>query len=121
MFLDLCYMCLVFVIFLCVQAVLHHYSNALYYFPGFCLVFVICSIMCSYMFVYFPSCCYKFLYCLTGVKTQEIRKGRILAGLRDIWRVFLEILPLHKYKKTHTQQRKAKNNLYARIEIVVAF
>ena len=31
-----------------------------------------------------------------GVKTEKIRKERILAGLRDIWRVCLEILPLHK-------------------------
>ena len=36
---------------------------------------------------------------LSGVKTEEIRKGRILAGLRDIWKVFLEILPLHKSKE----------------------
>ena len=34
--------------------------------------------------------------CFTGVKTEEIRKGRILAGLRAIWKVFLEILPLQK-------------------------
>ena len=35
----------------------------------------------------------------SGVKTEEIRKGRILADLRDIWRVCLEILPLHKSKE----------------------
>ena len=34
-----------------------------------------------------------------GVKTKEIRKGRILAGVRDIWRVVLEILPLQNSKK----------------------
>jgi len=33
---------------------------------------------------------------LSRVKTEELRKEYILAGLRDIWRVFLEILPLHK-------------------------
>ena len=32
----------------------------------------------------------------SGVKTEENRKGRILAGLSDIWRVLLEILPLLK-------------------------
>ena len=30
------------------------------------------------------------VYTVSGVKTEEIRKGRILAGLRDIWRVFWE-------------------------------
>ena len=33
-------------------------------------------------------------FLLSGVKTEEIRKGRILVGLRDIWRVLLDILPL---------------------------
>ena len=33
---------------------------------------------------------------MSGVKPEEIRKGRILAGLKDIWRVCLEILPLQK-------------------------
>ena len=37
--------------------------------------------------------------CVTGVKTEEIRKGRILVGLRYIWRVFLEIRPLLKSKE----------------------
>ena len=37
--------------------------------------------------------------CKKGVETTEIRKGRIWAGLRDIWRVFLEILPLQKSKE----------------------
>ena len=32
----------------------------------------------------------------SGVKTEEIREGRIWAGLMDIWSAFLEILPLHK-------------------------
>ena len=34
-----------------------------------------------------------------GVKTDEIRKGRVLMGLRDICRVLLEILPLQKSKE----------------------
>ena len=29
-------------------------------------------------------------------QNREIRKGRILAGLRDIWTLFLEVLPLQK-------------------------
>ena len=36
---------------------------------------------------------------VAGVNTEKIRKGRVLAGLTDIWRVFLEILPLHKSKE----------------------
>ena len=36
-----------------------------------------------------------------GVKTDKICKGRILAGVRDIWSVFLEILPLQKSKEKH--------------------
>ena len=32
----------------------------------------------------------------SGVKTEEIRKGRILVVLRVMWRVFLEILPLQE-------------------------
>ena len=41
-----------------------------------------------------------FSACLSssGVKTEKIRKRRILAGLRDVWRVFLEILPLQNSK-----------------------
>ena len=34
-----------------------------------------------------------------GVKTETIGKGRILGGLKAIWRVFLEILPLQKSKE----------------------
>lgn len=40
-----------------------------------------------------------------GVKTEEIREGRILAGLRDIWRVCLNILPLY------TNLRKSVENI----------
>ena len=36
-----------------------------------------------------------------GVQTAEIRKGRILAGLRDMWRVLLEILPLQESEEKH--------------------
>ena len=36
---------------------------------------------------------------ITGVKTEEIRKGRILGGLRGVWKVFSEILPLQKSKE----------------------
>ena len=47
----------------------------------------------------------------TGVKTEEIRKGTILAGF---WSVFLEILPLQKSKenlsKIKEQLRKPKKN-----------
>ena len=39
-----------------------------------------------------------------GVKTEEIRKGRILVGLRDILRVFLEILRLQKHIKPKNNQ-----------------
>ena len=35
----------------------------------------------------------------TGVETEEIREGRILAGVRNIWRVFLDILPCQKSKE----------------------
>ena len=47
----------------------------------------------------------------TGVKTKEIRKGRIWAGVRDIWRVFLEILPLQKSeeKRGKTLEKNNKN------------
>ena len=38
-----------------------------------------------------------------GVKTEEIRKGRISTGSRDIWRVLLEILPLQKSKEKRRQ------------------
>ena len=43
----------------------------------------------------------KFLFTTmtSGVKIEENRKGRILVGLRDIWRVCLEILLLHKSKE----------------------
>ena len=37
--------------------------------------------------------------CASGVKTVKIRKGMILADLRNIRRVFLEILPLLKSKE----------------------
>ena len=43
-----------------------------------------------------------------GVKTEEIRGGRIVVGLRDIWRVCLEILPLQQSKEKREQ--KPKNN-----------
>ena len=43
-----------------------------------------------------------------GVKTEEIRKGRIWAGLRGIWWVCLEILPLQKSKE---KRRKTKENV----------
>ena len=33
---------------------------------------------------------------VSGVKAEEIGTGRILAGSRDVWRVFLEILPSQK-------------------------
>ena len=51
-----------------------------------------------------------------GVKTEEIRKGRILAGLRDIWKVFLEILPLQnskekKREKPEKNQEEPKKKL----------
>ena len=47
-----------------------------------------------------------------GVKTEEIRKGRILAGLTDIWRVFLEIRPLQKSKeKPRKNLRKTNKKL----------
>ena len=43
---------------------------------------------------------------LVGVKTEEIRKGRIWAGLRDIWRAFLEIIPLQKSKEKRGKSKK---------------
>ena len=47
-----------------------------------------------------------------GVKTGEIRKGRIWGVFRAIWRVFLEILPLHKSKEKRRKNiRKYKNSL----------
>ena len=52
----------------------------------FCLVLFVC------LFLLFVGV----NFCYAGVKTEEIRKGRHLVGLRDVWRVFLEILPLHK-------------------------
>ena len=46
----------------------------------------------------------------SGVKTEENRKGRILAGLRDMRRVLLEILPSQKSKEEpKTKLRKYKN------------
>ena len=32
----------------------------------------------------------------TGVKTDEVRKGKVLQGLADIWKVFFGSPPLHK-------------------------
>ena len=36
---------------------------------------------------------------VSGVKSDNFCKGRILADVVDIWRVFLEILPLQKSKE----------------------
>ena len=48
----------------------------------------------------------------SGVKTKEIPKGRIWAGLRAIWTLFLEILPLQKSKEKHAKTwEKPKKNL----------
>ena len=52
-----------------------------------------------------------------GVKTEEIRKGRIFPGLRDIRRVFLEIVPLHKSKEKRGQTEETprttqENNVF---------
>ena len=38
---------------------------------------------------------------VAGVKTEEIRTGRILAGLRDIWRVFLKSFLYKNLRKSH--------------------
>ena len=46
----------------------------------------------------------------SAVKTEEIPKGRVLVGLRDIWRVCLAILPLHKTNVK--QQTNQMINLY---------
>ena len=48
----------------------------------------------------------KLQYSRTGVKTEEIRKGRIWAGVRDIWRICLEILPLHKSRAKRRKPNK---------------
>ena len=42
--------------------------------------------------------------CLTknssqGIKTEGIRKGRVFAGLRYVWKLFVEILPLQNSRK----------------------
>ena len=49
----------------------------------------------------------------TKVKTEKIGKGRILANLKDIWRVFGEILPLQKSNEKEKQKtsRKAKEKI----------
>ena len=49
---------------------------------------------------------------ISGVKTEENRKGRISAGLRGIWKVLLEILPLHKSKEIQPKKKleKVKKN-----------
>ena len=54
---------------------------------------------------------FNFLNQCTRVKTEEIRKGRILAVFRAIWRVFLGILPLQKSKAKQKKQRKTKKNV----------
>ena len=41
--------------------------------------------------------------CCSGVKAEEIRKGRIWAVLKEIWKVFLEILPLQKSNEKRRQ------------------
>ena len=70
------------------------------------------------------------LHVSSGGHAEEIRKGRILAGLRNIWRVLLEILPLHnseekrwkKLRKHKKNQQTTKKYLsYAHMLIVVAF
>ena len=46
------------------------------------------------------------------VKTEKIRKWRIWVGLRDIWRIFVEILPLQKIKGNSLKNdRNCKKNL----------
>ena len=56
--------------------------------------------------------CMTFYLFLSGVKTEEIRKGRILVGLRDMWRVCLEIFPWQNTKeKCWKKTNKSKNNL----------
>ena len=47
---------------------------------------------------------------LTEVKTVEAYKGRILAGLRDIGRVCLEILPLQQNPRKRVDKPKEKQN-----------
>ena len=49
-----------------------------------------------------------------GVKTEEIRKGRVLAGLRDIWKVFQKSFPYtnprKNVEKPKKKQEKRKKN-----------
>ena len=48
----------------------------------------------------------------SGIKLEKINKGRIWPDLRDIWRIFGEILPSQKSKEnTRKNQRKAKKHL----------
>ena len=58
--------------------------------------------MFSYVSIYFLC----FGPRLSGVKTEEIGKGRILADLRDILRDFWEILPLQNSKKKQEKPEK---------------
>ena len=47
---------------------------------------------------------------LSGVDTEKIGKGRILADLRDICKVFVEILPLQKSKDKPRKTKNINNN-----------
>ena len=54
-----------------------------------------------------------------GGQNRRIRKGRILAGLRDIWKVCLEILPLQQSVEKHVKTKeKIREALQKHIEIV---
>ena len=46
-----------------------------------------------------------------GQQNRGNSTGRVLEGVRDIWRVFLEILPFQDFKKKtkKTQKSKEKN------------
>ena len=46
-----------------------------------------------------------------GIDTENIGKGNMLEGSRDIWRVVGEILPLQKYneKPKNKKQKQMKN------------
>ena len=69
----------------------------------------------------FVPFCYRF----TGVKTAKNRKGGLLGVFSAIWRVCLEILPLHKSKeksrKTSEQSRPTLEKLRKQLRANICF